>query len=300
MPVAVGARRRGKAPPYPAGRHILRLVLDGIPREVMLIVPSSYDGAAAVPLVLDLHASSITPEIELAVTRLDAAAEAEGFLLALPVAVRLCERGGAMWNVPRDAGWPDDVAFIGAVLDAIEEAFCIDAGRIYAAGYSGGARLASELAHRMPARIAAISAIGGLRGPGPDRVRPANPPAILAVHGLADPVNPFDGDPAGSPDYWTYGVHEAIRRWRAWLGCSLAPKEINSGGVTRLELAGCVGGGALTVYSVEGLGHTWPGSPFAFPAYTGATVATLDATRLTLDWFARHPRQLSVAGAASR
>lgn len=277
----------------PSGHHSLRLEMDGMTRDVALVVPRSYDGTLPVPLVLDLHASSITPEVELAVTRLDAAAEEQGFLLALPHAVRPFEKGGTTWNLPRDRAWPDDVAFIGAVIDTLEESYCIDADRIYATGYSGGARLASELACRMSDRIAAISAIGGLRGPEPGCPPAAGSVAVLGIHGLADPVNPYDGDPARSPEYWDHGVREAVERWSARLGCDAALEASVAGGVTRLDLTGCAG--ALTLYSLEALGHTWPGSPFAFPDYTGATDTSIDATQLTLDWFARHPRRRSSA-----
>ncbi|MCU0895655.1 MAG: hypothetical protein MUD06_15345 [Rhodospirillales bacterium] len=288
MPAAAGCLLPSR--PQTAGLQFLSIEADGKLREVAIFVPQSYDGATAVPLVLDLHASSITPEIELAITRLDEVAEAQGFLLALPVAIRPFERGGTTWNLPRDPNWPDDVAFLGKLLDTLEATFCIDPGRIFATGYSGGARLASELACWMPERIAAVSAVAGLRGPEPDCPSAASGVPILAIHGLADPVNPYDASPTASPEYWTHGIPEAVERWRSHLGCTGVSEDMATTGVTRLEFAACEGRGAFTLW-LHGGGHTWPGSPFAFPEYTGATETNLDATALTVDWFARHPRR---------
>jgi polyhydroxybutyrate depolymerase len=283
------------ARPQSPGLHTLLLEAGGVPRQVALFVPRSYDGAEPAPLVLDLHASSIGPEIELAITRLDEAAEDAAFLVALPLAIRPYAHGGTTWNVPYDPAWPDDVDFVATVIDALEASLCIDAARIYAAGYSGGARLASELACRLPGRIAAISAVAGLRGPEADCPPAADPVPVLAFHGLADPVNPYDGEPDASPAYWTHGIPEAVDRWRAWLGCS-RPVETSSGeGVTRIDVTACDGRPILRLYTLEAAGHTWPGSPFAFPDYTGAPIASLDATALTLQWFALHPVRRSAA-----
>jgi polyhydroxybutyrate depolymerase len=285
---------RAQAP----GLQTLRLDAGGVEREVALFVPRSYEGGAAVPLVLDLHASSITPEIELAITRLDQAAEDAVFLVALPLAIRPFERGGTTWNLPHDPAWPDDVDFVATVIDALETVFCIDPDRIYATGYSGGARLASELACRLPERIAAISAVAGLRGPDADCPVAADPVPVLAFHGRADPVNPYNADLNTSPDYWTHGIPEAVGRWQRRLGCSEPVEAAYGAGVARLDAA-CGGRAMLRLYTLGAAGHTWPGSPFAFPDYTGAPDASLDATALTLDWFARNPKRRNVAAPAS-
>jgi polyhydroxybutyrate depolymerase len=279
--------------PQSPGLHTLRLEAGGVPRQVALFVPRSYEGAEPAPLVLDLHASSITPEIELAITRLDEAAEEAGFLVALPLAIRPYAHGGTTWNVPHDPEWPDDVAFVATVIDALEASLCVDPDRIYATGFSGGARLASALACRLPGRIAAISAVAGLRGPEPDCSPAADPVPVLAFHGRADPVNPYDGEPDASPAYWTHGIPEAVDRWRAWLGCSGSVETGDANGITRLDVSACDGRPALRLYTLEAAGHTWPGSPFAFPDYTGAPDARLDATALTLEWFALHPARRS-------
>ena len=256
-------------------------------RAFELDTPRSVRADRPVALVFDLHASSITPAVELQITRMDEAAEREGFILALPVAVTPYPQGGTTWNVPHREG-VDDVAFVAEVLDWLLARFPVDPARVYATGFSGGARLASALAWRLPDRFAAVSVVGGLQGPdpGPDGGAGARGVPLLAVHGVEDPVNPFDGDPRRSPDHWTHGVEEAITRWRTRLACTAAEVSHLGSRIERRRYTSC-GGAELAAYILRGSGHTWPGSRFAFPEALGPVEPTLDATALSVAWFQR-------------
>jgi polyhydroxybutyrate depolymerase len=278
------------ARPFAAGLSEHRLVSGGQERGFLLHLPGSYDGETALPLVFDLHASGISPAVELAITGLDRAAEARGFPLVLPVAVTPFPSGGATWNIPRQDGGVDDVAFVADVLEAVSGMLCIDPARVYAAGFSGGARLASELACTLPERFAAISAVGGLRHPAADEGHCAKGGAvsILAFHSSDDLVNPFDPEAGRAPPYWSYGIEEAMRRWAGHKGCELQPVAHSiSAQITRLTHDGCADGAALELYRLSGSGHTWPGSDFTFPDPLGATEEQLDATALTVEFFQR-------------
>ena len=262
-------------------------------RTALVHVPASYTHGRATPLIPDLQASGITPENQLAITRFDEAAEKAGFIVALPAAEMPFEGGGATWNVPVQEDGPDDLGFIEALIDRLEETYCVDRDRIYAAGFSGGARLASALACRMPDRLAAISAVGGIRAPDPRRqacTPSATTIAVLAIHSVDDPVNVYYGDPATTPAYWMHGVEDAMAGWAEHLGCGGIETMAVTQNVERREYRGCGTTGALTLYALRGSGHTWPGSSFAFPDYLGATEANIDATVLSLDWFERHRR----------
>jgi polyhydroxybutyrate depolymerase len=276
------------ARPFEAGRSEHALDSGGLTRRFALYVPRSYSGAAAMPLVLDLHASGITPEVELQITGMEEAAEAEGFIVAAPEAVTPFPRGGHTWNIPRNPGGVDDVTFVAELLRHVSGRLCIDPARVYATGYSGGARLASEPACALSERFAAVSAVGGLRHPrGAEGACRTNGRAvpILAIHSLDDPVNPYDGA-AGSPPYWTYGVEEALRLWADRNGCEADPAEERlSSDVTRLAWSSCRDGSAVEFYRLAGSGHTWPGSAFAFPDYLGAAEDEIDATQLSIRFF---------------
>ena len=146
---------------------------------------------------------------------------------------------------------------------------------------------------RMPDRLAAISAVGGIRAPDPRRqacTPSASTIAVLAIHSVDDPVNVYDGDPATSPAYWMHGVEDAMAGWAEHLGCVGIETMAVTQNVERREYRGCGTPGALTLNALRGSGHTWPGSSFAFPDYLGATEVNIDATVLSLDWFERHRR----------
>ena len=277
---------------HAAGLSEHRVQSGGRTRSFSLYVPRSYSGERAVRMVLDLHASGISPAIELKVTGMEKAAEEKGFVVVLPAAVTPFPQGGTTWNIPYGGTGVDDVAFIKDVLATAKGLLCIDETRVYAMGFSGGARLASELACRLPDRFAAIGAVGGLRHPAGAEGRCAaegRAVPIIAFHSTDDPVNPYEYDPVRSPAYWTYGVEEAVRRWTDTLGCSApAAQERLSHDVTRIIHPSCRDRASIVLYRLSGTGHTWPGSAFAFPAHLGRTEDAIDATRLMLEFFDSH------------
>ncbi|MCP4692453.1 MAG: hypothetical protein GY859_30695 [Desulfobacterales bacterium] len=54
-----------------------------------------------------------------------------------------------------DPDKPDDVEFVSRLIDEVRGMVCIDKKRIYAAGFSGGGRMASRLGCSLSDRIAA-------------------------------------------------------------------------------------------------------------------------------------------------
>jgi len=183
------------------GGRALECRVDG--RRFLLYVPASAAGPA--PLLLALHGvggPAATPEATLEASRLDAAAEEHGFVLALP------EGEDGTWD---DGPGSPDVAFAGAVIDAAGEEHAIDPDRVYATGWSGGGFMAHRLACDAADRIAAIAVLHApLRGP----CAPARPPDVLQLAGEADDVLPDAG--GTTPDGTSLPpLRKAMRRWEA-------------------------------------------------------------------------------------
>lgn len=282
------------------GRHRLRIVSGGRERRAVLYRPPGTDESLS-PLVVTLHGSASGAVDQLRVTELEAAADLHRFLLVAPQAA-VPAGPGYRWAGPRWPGddgsghaddHPDDVAFLADLLDALVSTGQVDARRVYLAGMSGGARLACQFAGDRPGRVAALAAIAGLRaGPPsatdptvPDRLvfAPQTPTPVLAFHGTADPVNPFDG---GGPPYWGYGVRVALARWAEVNRCRAEPVETEvAPGVSVVSHPVGADGADTVLYVLDGVGHTWPGSRAQVPAELGRTTADLEANTVMWRFF---------------
>jgi polyhydroxybutyrate depolymerase len=255
----------------------------GVGREYTLFVPEACPSGGTWPVVIDLHGSGSHPREQLSITGMAAEATRRGLVVLLPVAAAPMPNGGTTWNIPQDPTQADDVQY---VIDALEDAALrvpLDRSRVYVSGFSGGARLASAFASAHPGRLAAAGAVGGLRAPD----GPGAPVPIMAWHGTADPINPFDG---GGPAYWGTEVEGAARAWAMRNGCrSTEPARRTTSTVHRLEYRDCTGTSTVILHRLEGAGHVWPGSAFPFPpARFGPAASGVDATRDLLDFFERH------------
>ncbi|HUQ52888.1 MAG TPA: PHB depolymerase family esterase, partial [Gammaproteobacteria bacterium] len=186
---------------------------------------------------------------EAANSRFEALAASEGFL----VATLQAGTEGNRWNVPITAERPDDVRYVSDVIDHVAARACTDAARVYATGFSGGARMSSLLACKLNDRIAAIAPMSGLRWPGPCDGR-AIP--VLTFHGLADPQNTYDGHASNRGGEWEESVPDALAGWAKHNGCDGAAKlDDPPGPLSTLAYSGC--DAEVRLVRVDGLVHRW-------------------------------------------
>jgi polyhydroxybutyrate depolymerase len=226
-----------------------RLTSGGRERTYHLFVPASYDGRTALPLVLEMHGSGGTAERQAATSQFMALAEREGFLVAsLQAAAE-----GNRWNVPITRERPDDVRYVSDVIDHVAARVCTDQQRVYATGFSGGARMSSLLACKLSDRIAAIAPMSGLRWPGPCDGRAV---PVLTFHGLADPQNTYDGHLENRGGEWTESVPEALAGWAKHNGCNGdAVLDDPPGPLSTLSYEGC--DADVRLVRIDGLVHAW-------------------------------------------
>lgn len=276
--------------PRPGGRSRETVQIADVTRSYELFVPSRYDGRSSLPLVFDLHGSTVTAADQLALSRIETAAERERFVVAAPEAVN------GLWNVPGvpavtgntlPPSAPNDVVFLAALIDHVSSVVCVDKDRVFATGFSGDGRLVSQAGCDLAERLAAIAPVAGLRHP--PGCTPRRPVPVLTFHGTADPFNPYAGD-AGPR--WDYGVEEAARRWAATNGCNPQPQTTAvSGSVERRTFAGCQAGATVELYVVGGGGHTWPGGgeiPREFVDRVGPVNNEMSATDVIWSFFKDH------------
>lgn len=272
-----------------AADELFSVKVTGIERQWRLFIPAQYNDAVALPLVLNFHGTGSSPLRQSALSDFETLATEKGFVVASPQAKYPREAGGPLtWNVDRDHNGVDDVLFVLTMIEEISIRLAIDPKRIYATGFSGGARMSSRLACDLSDHIAAIGPIGGIRYP--EDCRPLRPMPVIAFHGKKDKVNHYEYQ-ADSPKYWRMGVEDALEGWVANNGCREFAEVRVLPSVTRVSYRGCEQGAELEFYRSDDAGHTWPGSPLAdsMAQFSKAVTNTdLLATRLIWDFFERH------------
>jgi polyhydroxybutyrate depolymerase len=226
-----------------------RLTSGGRDRTYRLFVPPGYDGHTPLPLVLDMHGSGSTADRQAATSRFETLAASEGVLVATLQAAA----EGNRWNVPITSERPDDVRYVSDVIDDVAKRACTDERRVYATGFSGGARMSSLLACKLNDRIAAIAPMSGLRWPGGCEGRAV---PVLTFHGLADPQNTYDGHVASRAGEWDESVPEALAGWAKHNGCKGdAVLDDPPGPLSTLSYKGCAA--EVRLVRIDGLVHTW-------------------------------------------
>ena len=87
----------------------------------------------------------------------------------------------------------DDVGFVSAILDSLDDQFCIDKKRIFATGFSNGAIMAYQIAISLPTVFAAVAPVEGSVHTGyyKSKLGKSNTPiSILDIHGVDDTTIP--------------------------------------------------------------------------------------------------------------
>src|SRR5262245_913625 len=237
--------------PHVSGVSPQQLMSGQRPRAYRLFVPPGYDGHQRLPLVLDLHGSGGSSAGQARNSGMEMVSASERFIVATLDAV------DARWNVPIQAGRPDDVAYVSDVIDHVSRQVCTDEARIYATGFSGGARMTSLLGCKLGSRIAAIAPVSGLRLPGSGQCS-GRPVPVLTFHGLADPQNTYNGHLPDRGAEWLESVPEALAGWARHNSCKGdAILDDPPGPLSTMHYEGCADGGEVRMIRIDGLGHAW-------------------------------------------
>jgi poly(hydroxyalkanoate) depolymerase family esterase len=308
--------RPAASPADPATAHVVEHHDGRRARRIRLHVPERVDPATPAPLVVALHGCTQTAATFAAGALLDEEADRRGVLVAYPEQIRDDNPQGC-WNwfsaghQARGAGEPAFLA--GATRAVMAAGWAIDPERVYVAGMSAGAAMASVLAATYPDMFAALAMHSGLaygcarslpaatqamtRGaPDPEAQgraafgamgAAARPVPALVIHGTADAiVCPVNGE-------------HAVRQWmttnRLAASGGYEPDAARPDAAVRDDAAGRRADTRRTWFDaagrvmqehveVEGLGHAWSGGA-AGGSYTDPRGPS--AAAAILDFFAR-------------
>nr|NLI49408.1 hypothetical protein [Propionibacterium sp.] len=264
------------------------ITVSDLTRRYLLHVPASYDGTHPVPLVVDLHGFVQWPANQQSVSRWSDLADEEGFIVVHPMGTGLPLRWAS--HTPGAAETTADIQFLTELLDTLSRDYAIDPERVYVSGISNGAGMSFVWSCVLADRIAAIGTVAGLFTYPWEACRRTRPVPLVAFHGTADPIVPYEGGPLRGP----VGVAPDVRSWvadyAARNGCTTVQQFPAQGDVTRTLWTRPEGDSAdIVLYTVAGGGHTWPGGRPLPEFITGPTSDDIDATRVMWEFFRQHP-----------
>lgn len=277
------------------GSTTLSLKVNDVTRTVIVHVPKSSATTTPLALVLNLHGSGSTAYEQEKFTKMNSTANEDGFIVAYPQAL-IPDGTGFDWNIP---GVPliggravppksaNDVKFLTSLVGIMETKYCINPKEVYATGFSGGARMSSQLACDDSGLFAAVAPVSGLRRPKPCPTTRAVP--VISFHGSADHVDPFASH---GQKYWTHSVTTAAKDWSTQDRCRSVAHSGPVPGVKMTTYYTCSNGAEVELYEIMGEGHEWPGGPTLPTSITsllGPQSSLVTANTLMWAFFEAHP-----------
>jgi len=271
-----------------------------------LVEGTAHPSTHPLPLVVDLHGYSETAGIQAVITQLGAYGTTNGFVTVTP---QVDESVQHWITTPGSA----DQKFLITLIRHVLATACVDTHRVFVAGYSNGAFMASALACSDAGTIAAVATVAGIEtAPG---CHPSRRVPVIAFHGTADPFVPYNGGigpaaknlPAvsgsgtigsnlnakadGGIEQNDLPVPVNLARWAARNGCGKTPTTtVAATGVTLIAYH-CPAGASVELYRENGDGHIWPGSAAMrqIASTVGPTTFAISANQLMWRFFRNHP-----------
>jgi polyhydroxybutyrate depolymerase len=314
VPIGAGSKTCSPSRATDVGTTTRTLQQGDLQRRYLITIPERYNGRKPAPVVFNLHGFSSNGEAQNALTDMAQLAGKRGYVVVAPdggplkVPIGLVPgaenagqfQGMPFWNLfgPGDVDFgpprgsnlgvdssligADDVSFVAQLLDGLEQELCIDTRRVYAAGMSNGAGMATMLGCTLGNRFAAIAAVSGvnLTGKCPGR----GSVSVLAVHGDADDTAVYGGNGLLGFQFGNPSVPERMEQWAERDGCNAKPTTKKRSGLTVTRWKGCAKGVDVQLWTIAGWGHEWP------RAGTAKERGVIDATKVALDFFDAHRR----------
>ncbi len=224
--------------------------VDGVSRTYDLFVPTSYDAGSLNPLVVNFHGLLGSPSGQATFSQFNASAEAHGMLVAYPAGIGASFNAGVCCGEASSSN-VDDVGFARALVADVSTKMCVDPERVHATGMSNGGHMAHRLACEAAdvfASAASVTGVLSLVAP----CLPTRPVSMIQFHGTSDGIVAYDGIPQ---------VPAMMQAWAARNGCSAVSETTFDAGDMHCETwPGCDAGVEVSLCTIDGGGHCWPGN----------------------------------------
>lgn len=264
----------------------------GTSRSYLLHIPS--DHSAEMPLVVALHGGGGSAAGFARYTGLQDLADEMGFMVVFPQGLN--NRWYDSIHLSREPGmeWVDDTGFIAALVESVEAAH--NTGPVFVIGLSNGGMFAQELlVNRGDLFSGGASVISQM--PSGFTGQALHPVPVLFMNGTLDPLVPYEGGTITLPWGETRGevlsTDESVALWLYWNGIGSEPEltflpntDTEDGANAVLSEWKRDGLAVVSLYTIEGGGHTLPGSRQYLPPRTvGNTCRDLNGSRAIIEFF---------------
>ncbi|MBI5092298.1 MAG: esterase [Candidatus Hydrogenedentes bacterium] len=271
-------------------------------RTYLLHVSPSLPPDKPCPLVFVFHGGGGNGQVTERLTQFSPVADREGFIAVYPDGI------GKNWNdgrepyvSPSHRDNVDDVGFVSAMIDAVSQTHAIDPKRIFATGISNGAIFSHYVGAKLSTRFAAIApVVGGIAEPFAPQFKPDEPVSVFILQGTDDPLDPYHGGGvAGGRRGHIIDTDKTVELWTRQDGCATTPQtgelpDSDPSDACRVKWSTWSkgrNGTEVTLYTIEGGGHTWPGGSQFLPKFiVGRVCHDFDATQAIWEFFTKHPK----------
>ena len=187
-------------------------IIDGVnvSREVLLEVPNIVDPSIDYPIVFAFHGRNVQNDTW--INKLNHLTASGAFVGVYPQGHNLMWNSGGNENTTAD-----DVAFVNAILIALEDYQNLDFERVYAIGTSNGSGMTNKLALET-SHFNAVSTIVSQLTTSNLPNSNTNPTAVFQVNGAADTTIPIDGGP--KLGYVFLEALESAQQWANAFECN--------------------------------------------------------------------------------
>ena len=241
---------------------------DDLERQFRIHIPENLPEEA--PLVIVIHGYSSAAEVLEGYSGMNALGEEEGFVVVYPQGTE-DEWGNTFFNVGYDfhaSSDVDDVGYITALFDYLQESLELSASNVFSMGMSNGGDMSYLLACQSD-KIRAIAPVAGcMMKQTYDSCEPSRTIPVLAIHGTEDDITLVDGDMENQDGWGPYlPLDDVIQFW-------VAHNQLELSEVIDIEDTNTSDGSTVvhhryyteaddtevSLYEVIGGGHDWPGA----------------------------------------
>ena len=269
------------------------LIHDNIERSYILYLPSNYDGANSVPLVLNLHGYSSNAGQQLVYSKFYELADSENFILIHPegtadnLGFQFWNSGCQFWNINNI----DDVGFLNNLIDTIIFQYNIDTEKVYSMGMSNGGFMSYRLACELSDKIAAIASVTGSMCENQiTSCSPNKPMPVMQIHGTADLTVSYEG---GNFSEFA-SIDDVVSYWVGLNNCDFNPilnivpdnNILDLCTVEHYFYDNGDNGSSVELYKIINGGHTWPGA--TIPLAGNNTNQDFNASQVIWDFFNKY------------